>query len=129
MQLVGKSPIQDVVKGLRKLQPTREVLLALLDTLKSVGAKQEIVEQVMAFCSERGCDPSQTPMAHKLRRTPSHTGDKRIYRVQHEQTGRPYFRMSLSTLEGGGDGHQLKRVEVSFKKRESGKPFIEIEAA
>lgn len=120
-----KTPPEEILKGLRKLQPVREILLGLLDTLKSLGSRPEIVNPVLEYCRERGCDPNATPTATQIRRTPTHDGDKRIFRVQRETaSGRSYVRVPLSTLEKAGT---LKRVELQFTKRE-GKPRIEIEA-
>jgi hypothetical protein len=107
MNLFGSLDLSGVHRELRHLNPTKTVLLSLLATLKTVSASSDIQDAVRAYCQERGCDPSQPPIAKFVHRKPS-TGDQRIYNVQYNAKGNPFLRLPLDPL-GKPD-----RVLVSF---------------
>jgi hypothetical protein len=108
MKLFGSLGLSEVTRELRRLNPARPVLLNLLSTLQTVAASAEIQAAVQSYCQERGCDPSQPPVAKHVHRKPVQ-GDQRVYNVQYNTEDRPYLRLPLDPL-GRPD-----KVLVSFE--------------
>lgn len=108
MRLFGTLALPEVPKELRRINPSRAVLLNLFSTLQTVSASPDIQAAVQRYCQERGCDPGQPPVAKHIHRKPTE-GDQRIYNVQYTPEDRPYLRLPLDPL-----GHP-DRVLVSFQ--------------
>lgn len=97
LALFGASTLEQVRKELRRLHPSKRILLSLFDTLKTVKASDEVQGAVQEYCRERGCDPTQPPLARHLHRRPAN-GDERIYNVQYNAEDRPFLRLPLDPL-------------------------------
>lgn len=116
MKLFNSLELPDVRKELRRLSPSRQVLLTLLTTLQTLKASTEVTTVIQAYCQERGCDPSQPPIAKHVHKKPT-VGDKRVYNVQYSAEDRPYVRVPLDPL-GRPDqvlvGFQAGKVEIEM---------------
>lgn len=94
MKLFNSLELSDIRRELRKLNPSRQVLLSLFTTLQTLKASSEVQDVIQAYCQERGCDPSQPPIAKHVHKKPV-VGDRRVYNVQYSAEDRPYVRVPL----------------------------------